>query len=156
MKGRWALNLFPQKWSLRDRLASLKFRWTPGVAPACRVDELMSLRHNAILVCASCALKYRDGMRRYGYARHPDMKVQGNACDFCHQVPTHPIPIYFKEEALGRYPTLNQSEQMRRRARSPFPENFRGQMFPRHTSPRPQSRAGWAPQTAQPRVLVLP
>ena len=158
MKGRYALNLVPQTWSLVDRLKAMAYRWTPSVAPAVRVDELMSLRHNAILVCAICALKYRDGLRRYAYARHPDMKTKGNPCDFCRQIHTHPIPIYFKEEAIGRYPTLNQSEQMRRLARSPFPENFRGDVRPHRHRARPAQRGSWVPNTpeARERVICVP
>ena len=49
------------------------------------------------MICNPCSVKYRDGIQRWGYARHPDMKASGNACDFCKKaVPI--MALYFKEE----------------------------------------------------------
>lgn len=151
MKGRHALNLVPQRWTLWDRLQSLAYTWKPSTLPAVRVDELFSLRHHAVFICAHCALRYRDGIRRHAYVRHPDMKVQGNPCDFCREVKSQPIPIWFREESVGNYPTLNESTRMAREARAPF-QNFRPQLPSR---PAPRKRGGWVPNTPEARRNVI-
>lgn len=97
MKGRYALNI-PQKWSRRDLLATRQFPRRKATIPAASwVGELMEKRFRAIFVCGPCAVKYRDGLRRWGYVRHPDKAAQGNACDFCQRVAPY-LPIWFTEE----------------------------------------------------------
>lgn len=138
-----------------DRLRSMAYRWNDRALPASRVDDLFALRHNAVIICATCALKYREGIRRHAYVRHADMKVKGNACDFCREVKTEPIAIWFKEEAHRRYPTLNESTRMAREALAPW-EHFRPQLSPR-SKPRLR-RGGWVPNTpeAMRRVIQVP
>ena len=104
MKGRWALNLFPQRWSGRDLLKSRLFpRRASTIPPASWAGELMEKRFRALFVCGSCAVKYREGLRRWAYVRNADKVAQGNACDFCHAVSAY-TPIWYTEEQ--RPPTL--------------------------------------------------
>lgn len=102
-KGHHPLNLFPRPWTLKDRLAASIFpRRKATVLPSVWVEELMAKRFGALMICQPCEWKYRDGIRRWGYAKHPDMKAAGNACDFCKQVRDW-LPLWMKEE--HRYPT---------------------------------------------------
>lgn len=103
MKGRYALNLLRQTWTTRDRLLARRFPARKAtLLPSVWVEELMAKRFGALIICQPCAWKYGDGITRWGYVRHPDMKVQGNPCDFCKQV-YDVTPLWFKEE--HRYPT---------------------------------------------------
>lgn len=100
-----ALNLVPRVWRAIDRIPRFPRR-APTVPPASWLGELMEKRFGALILDAHCAWKYHDAIRRLGYVRHPDMKVQGNACDACKRVSSEPVPLYFKEE--HRYPTQQQ------------------------------------------------
>ena len=123
------LNLVRRHWSLKDRLLALRFPHRKAtIPPASWVDELLSRRFGAAIICPGCAWKYRDGLRRLGYVPHPDHKAQGNACDFCRTIPPHPVPIWQPEER--RYPALLQLAQERARSVSPFPESYRGTRLP--------------------------
>ena len=99
------LNLLPRRWRPFDAIPRFPRR-APTVPPASWLGELMEKRFGALILDAHCAWKYRDAIRRLGYVRHPDMKVQNNACDACKRVPSEPTPLYFKEER--RYPTQQQ------------------------------------------------
>lgn len=123
--------LVPQSWSVVDKLLARRFRGRKAtVLPAPWVEELMAKRFGCLMICGPCAVKYRDGISRWGYARHADMKVQGNACDFCKQAQPM-MPLYFKEE--HRYPTQADYAHQAERAVSPFPRNFQGDLRRRRT-----------------------
>jgi len=96
------LNLIPRRWRPRDMLPRFPRR-APTVPAASWLGELMEKRFGALILCGPCVVKYGDAIRRFAYVRHPDMKVQGNACDACKQVPPGQIALWFKEE--HRYPT---------------------------------------------------
>lgn len=106
------LNIFPRTWSVRDRLARFPRR-KATLLPAVWVDELMQQRFGCLMVCGTCAWKYREGLARHAYARHPDMKASGNACDFCKQV-YDSMALWFAEE--HRYPTRQQYADEQARA----------------------------------------
>lgn len=113
MKGRWALNFIPQRWTLRDKIFAQRApRRKATLLPAPWVEELMAKRFGALIVCDGCAFKYRDGLGRFGYARHPDMKARGNACDFCKQVQSYPAALWLPEE--HRYPTATEHAEQSR------------------------------------------
>ena len=129
VKGHHALNLLRRSWTRRDRILSLRFpARNATIAPASWVEELMAKRFGALIVCRGCTGKYRDGLRRWGYLAHADMKTQGNRCDFCKGVDAAPVPIWLTEE--HRYPTQAELARQRAVSLSPFPEQFRGAQFP--------------------------
>lgn len=118
-----------KRWTTRDLLEAVRFpRRKATVLPAPWVEELMAKRFGALIVCPGCAVKYRAGLRRWAYVAHPDMKTQGNSCDFCQGIPPQPIPLWFKEE--HQYPTQADYARERAGALSPFPRSFRGTQFP--------------------------
>lgn len=124
------LILVPRRWRAFDRIPRFPRR-APTVPPASWLGELMQKRFGALILCASCALRYRDAIQRLAYVRHPDMKVQGNACDACKRVHTEPLPLWFCEE--HRYPT--QQEHAERSARfgirsAPHLYDHRGRVAP--------------------------
>lgn len=124
-----ALNLFPRAWRAIDRIPRFPRR-APTVPPASWLGELMEQRFGALILDAHCAWKYRDATRRLGYVRHPDMKVQGNACDACKRVPTEPVALWFKEE--HRYPTQQEHADQSARAgirSAPHAYDTRRRMF---------------------------
>ena len=128
-KGQHALNLFRRPWNRADRMLSMKFpRRTATIPPASWVEELMAKRFGALMICGACAVKYRDGISRWAYVRHPDMKAQGNACDFCKTV-YDVLPLWMKEE--HQYPTRQQhhEDSLRSGVNSPTPHVFDRRRF---------------------------
>lgn len=108
------LILIPRTWRTVDRLLARRFpRRRATVPPASWLGELMEKRFGALILCAGCALKYGDAIRRLAYARHPDMKATGNACDACKRMHTEPLALWFKEE--HRYPTAQEHADQSRR-----------------------------------------
>lgn len=100
------LNIVRREWTIRDRLLARLFpRRTVNFGKVSKADELMQKRFGGLFICGVCAVRYRDGIRRWGYARHPDMSVKGNACDFCETVYGW-LPIWSPEER--QYPTRQQ------------------------------------------------
>ncbi len=139
-----------RRWTIRDLLDAIRFpRRKTTVLPAVWVEELMVKRFGTLLVCASCVTKYRDGLRRWGYAAHPDMKAQGNACDFCQGIPSHPVPLWFKEE--HRYPTTADYAREAAAALAPWPRAFRGDQRPS----RPRPRQGTDQPQGRDRLCIL-
>jgi len=113
IKGHHPLNIFRRRWTTRDRLFARAFpRRKATLLPSVWVEELMAKRFGALMICQPCAWRYGDGMARWGYAKHPDMTVQGNACDFCKQVYDR-MPLWFREE--HGYPTRQQHADESRR-----------------------------------------
>lgn len=108
----YATNIFPRKWTWKDRLRLFPQR-KATVMPSAWVEELMAKRFGALIICGPCGIKYRDGIRRWGYFAHENMKAQGNACDFCKRVDPYPVPIWLKEE--HRYPTATEHAEQSRR-----------------------------------------
>ena len=153
MKGRYGLNLFRRTWSFTDRLMAMRFAPRKANIPAASwVEELMAKRFGALIVCSGCARKYLDGLRRWGYTRHPDMKAQGNACDFCRGVEPYPMPLWMAEE--HRYPSQADYARRRATALSPFPRNFRGEQA---VAPRPRPRTGsYVPAQSRRQVICIP
>ncbi len=101
------LILVPRPWTAWDRLKARAMPRRRATFPlAARLGELMEKRFGALIICGSCAVKYGDALRRFAYVRHPDMKVQGNACDGCERVPPGQTPLWFREE--HQYPTQQQ------------------------------------------------
>ena len=97
-----ALNLIPRVWRAIDRIPRFPRRRTPNFSAVSKVEELMQKRFGGLAVCGGCAWKYSDALRRWGYRRHPDIKFQGNACDFCERVFAS-LALWPKEE--HPYPT---------------------------------------------------
>lgn len=153
MKGRYGLNIFRRPWSFTDRLMAMKFAPRKATIPAASwVEELMAKRFGALIVCTACIRKYRDGLTRWAYVRHPDMKVQGNACDFCRGVESYPIALWFKEE--HQYPSQADLARRRATALSPFPRNFRGDQV---AARRPRQRTGsYVPEQSRRQILCIP
>lgn len=105
MAGRLTI-LIKRKWTRAQRLSAWRFPQRKAtIPPAAWVEELMAKRFGCLMICQRCAWKYGDGIRRWGYQRHADMKAAGNACDFCKQV-ADMLPLWFKEE--HPYPTRQQ------------------------------------------------
>lgn len=126
------LNLIPRHdWKPRDLLPQFPRRATT-LLPSVWVEELMAKRFGALIICGPCSWKYADGIKRWCYVRHPDMKVQGNACDFCTKVPPGQTPLWFKEER--QYPTQQDYAREQAHARSPWPRNFQGEIRVRRAS----------------------
>lgn len=129
-KGHYALNLCRRAWQRTDELLAQRFpARSPTIPPASWVDELMAKRFGALIVCGRCRVKYVDGLRRWGYVRHPDMKTQGNACDFCKTVDPYPVPLWLKEE--HQYPSASEHARQSAMARAPWPRSFRGDLLTR-------------------------
>ena len=97
--------LVPKIWRAVDRLRRFPRRRTPNFSAVSKVDELMQKRFGGLAICAGCAWRYRDAIRRWGYYRHPDIKFTGNVCDFCERM-FDELPLWPKEE--HPYPTRQQ------------------------------------------------
>ena len=110
--------LIPKRWTIRDLLDAIRFpRRKTTLLPSVWVDELMQKRFGTLIICRACARKYQDGIRRWAYVRHPDMKAR-NLCDFCQQMELYPTSLWFKEE--HQYPTREFHERQVSRTRAGF------------------------------------
>lgn len=125
--------LVPQRWTIRDLLDAIRFpRRKATLLPSVWVDELMQKRFGTLIICRACARKYQEGIRRWAYVRHPDMKAR-NLCDFCQHLEPHPTSLWFKEE--HRYPTREFHEQQAARTRAGFRDRGAVMSQPRTRSP---------------------
>jgi len=125
--------LIPKKWTIRDLLDAIRFpRRKATLLPSVWVDELMQKRFGTLIICRACARKYQDGIRRWGYVRHPDMKAR-NLCDFCQCMEPHPTALWFKEE--HRYPTREFHERQVAKTRAGYRDRGPIMAHPRTRSP---------------------
>jgi hypothetical protein len=98
-------NIFRRPWGIRDLLDSIRFPRRRSLLPAIWVDELMQKRFGTLLVCSTCEVKYREGLNRWAYAPHANMRgTQDTGCDFCHKDVN--MRMWHKEE--HRYRTADE------------------------------------------------
>ena len=101
-KGRYALNLVPQKWTGRSILNTFRHfgQRAPGKLPAARVDDLISQRFGLLILDQPCVWKYERDVLRHGYRREPQFKMDAQ-CDFC-QTPGSDLFGYYAVEKFGK------------------------------------------------------
>lgn len=120
--------LVARSWSIVDKvLAQRAPRRRATMLPAPWVDELMSKRFGCLMICSGCETKYRDALRRHGYARHPEMKGAGNACDFCKDV-FDQIPLFFAEEKRAALSSTRAESAALSRRSAALPPDLFGQL----------------------------
>lgn len=118
--------LVPQQWSFRHILESFRHPGrATGKLPAPYVDELMSRRFGCVLICPSCEWKYREGVKRHGYRRVPDVHAKGGACDFCKTQGVLTQAWSAEEKMRGIFLTREDRTAERKRELAPFPQSFR-------------------------------
>ena len=113
-----------RSWSLIDKvLAQRAPRRKATLLPAPWVGELMQKRFGCLMVCQPCTWKYGDAIKRFGYAKHPEMKATGAPCDFC-KTPYDQLPMFFAEEKRAALTTTRAEQAAHTRRAAALPPDL--------------------------------
>ena len=114
-------------WSFRQILESFRHPGRKATKlPVPYVEELMEKRFGCLLICPTCARKYADGIKRYGYRAVPHVTAKGGACDFCKTVNVITQAWSAEEKMSGIFLTNEARTAEKKREIAPFPQSFQG------------------------------
>lgn len=115
----------PKAWSTMERvLQHLHQGRNPRKVPSSYVDELVSQRFGCILVCQTCAFRYKRDLMKHDYRIDPEFLAQAR-CDFCKDEANNLWMFYAEEKFPRLRETREQRNRLRRQAVAPWPEGFR-------------------------------